>query len=62
MNIRRPKNITREEMKSTGIKIKRILDFGRIEFVKNVVKINIDLVKYCDDSLSPECMLLLSRF
>jgi hypothetical protein len=55
----RPSNITYEEMAAAGLMAKRILDQGRVEFLREM-GLNARQLQYCDPELSPECMLILA--
>jgi tRNA:m4X modification enzyme len=57
----RPKGITHEDMLVVGRKVKRIFDFGRIKYLREVLKMDARLVHYCDSKLSPECVMIVAR-
>lgn len=59
-NIQRPKNISAIEMIQVGQMIKRILDQGRIEFLRSL-GYEANQVRFCDPKYSPECMLILAK-
>ena len=59
-NINRPTNITYTDMAETGKKVKRILDHGRVKFLKNL-GLNASQIKYCHPSLSPECTMIIAN-
>jgi tRNA:m4X modification enzyme len=49
-----------QEMLEIGRKIKRILDFGRLLYLAQNLKLSPKLLQYCDEKYSPECYLLLA--
>lgn len=52
--------LTYEEMRDYGRKIKRVLDFGRLLYLKEVLRLRTTAVQqYCEESYSPEAFLLL---
>ena len=57
----RPTNITYEEMAMTGKKIKRILDYGRLRWLRQELGLDAQMVRYCDTELSPECWMLINQ-
>lgn len=60
-DIPRPVGLSQDAMKVYGKKIKRILDYGRVLYLQGEVGFNhVNMVKYCDDKLSPECMLIIA--
>eukprot|EP01039_Chlorochromonas_danica_P006504 gene6504-7171_t len=56
----RPVSIAEEDMPMIGKKIKRILDYGRVLYLRNVLKMKVKYLRYCDEKLSPECMVILA--
>lgn len=56
----RPTGITREEMALLGWKTKRILDQGRVEHINKHYNMIAKQIKYCDRSLSPECVMIIA--
>jgi len=59
-SIPRPQNLSYEEMAQIGWKIKRIFDFGRVEYMKNTYCFNAKQLQYCTTDLSPENVLLVA--
>lgn len=58
----RPKNLNHQQLATMGRQIKRIIDYGRLLFMQNSLGVSSSrLIKYCDERLSPECMLLLAN-
>ena len=58
-NSNRPTNITYTDMAETGKKVKRILDHGRVKFLK-CIGLRAAQIKYCHPSLSPECIMIVA--
>ena len=58
-SIPRPSGLSYTEMSIIGKMIKRIIDQGRVEFLRNL-GINAHQVRYCDPLLSPECFMIVS--
>lgn len=56
----RPTNITSEQMQILGWKVKRIIDQGRVEYIKKQYRMSAKQVRYCARRLSPECVLLVA--
>jgi tRNA:m4X modification enzyme len=56
----RPTCLSEEEMPIIGKKVKRILDYGRVLYLRNTLNMKVKYVQYCDATLSPECMLILA--
>ena len=48
-------------MALTGKKIKRILDYGRLRWLRQELGLDAHMVRYCDTELSPECWMLINR-
>lgn len=58
-NTNRPTDITYAQMAETGKKVKRILDHGRVKFLKHL-GLRAAQIKYCHPSLSPECIMIVA--
>ena len=58
-NTNRPTDITYAQMAETGKKVKRILDHGRVKFLKHL-GLRASQIKYCHPSLSPECIMIVA--
>jgi Methyltransferase TRM13 len=58
-NTNRPTDITYGQMAETGKKVKRILDHGRVKFLKHL-GLRASQIKYCHPSLSPECIMIVA--
>jgi Methyltransferase TRM13 len=58
-NTNRPTDITYAQMAETGKKVKRILDHGRVKFLKHL-GLRAAQLKYCHPSLSPECIMIVA--
>jgi len=43
----------------TGKRVKRILDIGRLHYIRTRLNMKAKLVQYCEESLSPECMMIV---
>lgn len=56
----RPADITAEEMRALGWKVKRIIDQGRVEFINAQYCMQGRQVRYCDRELSPECVMIVA--
>lgn len=56
----RPSNISSEEMSLLGAKVKRVLDFSRVQYLKQL-GFDAKLLRYCDPALSPECFMILAK-
>ena len=52
---------TSQEMCLFGKQCKRIIDYGRIYYLKNELKLNTQYNRFCDEIYSPECYLLLAK-
>lgn len=53
--------ISHQDRPAVGRKIKRILDFGRRMYLKENLNFpSSTLTQYCDESLSPECFMILA--
>lgn len=57
----RPSGITPEEMRSLGWKVKRILDEGRVQFIRSGYNMTARQVRYCARALSPECVMIVAQ-
>ncbi len=57
----RPRSLTHEEMLDVGRKVKRIFDFGRVKYIREVLNMDAQLVHYCDPKLSPECVMIVAK-
>eukprot|EP01035_Chromulina_nebulosa_P019004 gene19004-24822_t len=58
--IKRPSSLNASEMREIGFMCKRIIDHGRIEYLQTI-GITSQQVRYCDESLSPECYLIIGQ-
>lgn len=57
----RPKNLDYANLAKIGRQIKRMLDYGRLLFLRETLRVSsARMVQYCDEKLSPECILLLA--
>jgi tRNA:m4X modification enzyme len=56
----RPKDLSREEMAGVGKMVKRVLDQGRVEYLRRI-GMNAFQVRYCPSVLSPECFVIVAR-
>jgi hypothetical protein len=54
----RPKNIDYVTMAKTGKMVKRIIDHGRVEYLRNI-GLKTKQLKYCDELYSPECVMII---
>ncbi len=41
--------------------MKRILDVGRVHYLRDELNLDARLVQYCSDALSPECMMIICK-
>ncbi len=58
----RPLGLDPDSMKNYGVKVKRILDYGRVYYLQRELLFKtVKIVKYCEEELSPECMMILAR-
>lgn len=58
---KRPKSLSHDQISVVGRRIKRIIDYGRLVFIRQELGMNnAGLVQYCMEELSPECMLLIA--
>jgi hypothetical protein len=55
----RPADITYEQMAAAGLMAKRVLDQGRVQYLR-ALGLTVRQVQYCSPDLSPECMLILA--
>jgi Methyltransferase TRM13 len=55
----RPTGITYSEMSNVGKMVKRILDQGRVEYLRDLGLCGFQ-TRYCDSDLSPECVMILA--
>jgi hypothetical protein len=58
----RPVNISYEEMSDIGLKVKRLFDYGRIEYMKRCYLFQAEQIQYCDPILSPECVMIIGTY
>ena len=58
-SVMRPTSISYTDMAITGKMIKRILDQGRVEYCRSF-NLSSKQIKYCDDILSPECVMIVA--
>lgn len=56
----RPAGITYAEMGAIGGMVKRLLDHGRVMYLRDTFGFTARQVQYCDPALSPECMLIIA--
>jgi hypothetical protein len=45
----------------SGQRVKRILDVGRVHYLRDELNLDARLVQYCSDALSPECMMIICK-
>ena len=58
----RPNNISKEQMLIVGCRVKCILDYGRCQYMKEMLGCTEAVyTEYCSSSLTPECRLLIGR-
>lgn len=58
----RPKNLDYANLAKIGRQIKRMLDYGRLLFLRDTLRVSqAKMLQYCDEKLSPECILLLAN-
>lgn len=58
----RPKNLDYASLAKIGRQIKRTLDYGRLLFLRDTLRVSqATMLQYCDEKLSPECILLLAN-
>ena len=55
----RPANITYDDMSRVGKMVKRILDQGRVEYLRTM-DLHANQTQYCQSSLSPECVMIIA--
>ena len=55
----RPLGMTSRQMGKTGLKVKRLLDQGRVEFLR-AKGLEAYQVQYCSPVLSPECYMIIA--
>ncbi|CAE8625463.1 unnamed protein product, partial [Polarella glacialis] len=48
-----------EALRETGLRCKLLLDMGRVEFLRQELQMEAELVEYCEPAASPENVLLL---
>ena len=53
--------LSKAEMAVLGMKIKRILDYGRILFIQNKLHLDAEVIEYCSTTLSPENYAIISK-
>jgi len=56
----RPTDITPQEMAITGFMVKRLLDHGRVTFLRSL-GLHAKQVRFCSPKLTPECYLILAN-
>lgn len=54
-------NLPRERREEIGKKTKRILDYGRAEFIRQKLGLEVKLIYYCTQETSLENVLLLAK-
>ncbi|RYG62690.1 hypothetical protein EON64_17410, partial [archaeon] len=59
-DLSKPSWISDEMMPAIGKQIKRVLDYGRVMYMRQQLGMQVKYVQYCDDSLSPESMLIVA--
>jgi hypothetical protein len=47
-------------LKEIGTMVKRVLDFGRVVYLREELGMHANLVRYCDPDWSPECMMIVA--
>jgi tRNA:m4X modification enzyme len=57
----RPEGVTYEGMSLTGLMCKRILDEGRVQYLRNVYRFEAHQQQFCSPVLSPECVAIIGR-
>lgn len=55
----RPANISYDDMSCVGKMVKRILDQGRVEYLRSL-DLHANQIQYCHSSLSPECVMIIA--
>lgn len=55
----RPAGLTPEQMSAVGLKVKRVLDQGRVLYLRGL-GLQAHQVQYCSPGLSPECYMILA--
>lgn len=53
--------LSKAEMAVLGMKIKRILDYGRILFIHKELHLEAEVIEYCSATLSPENYAIISK-
>lgn len=53
--------LSHSEMSEVGWQCKRIIDYGRIQYIEKVLGMSVRYTKYCERELSPECMVILAK-
>jgi tRNA:m4X modification enzyme len=57
---KRPAELSKERMAEIGHKVKRLLDYGRLLFMRRELGIAAEMMCYCEQELSPENFALIS--
>ena len=58
----RPNGMTNEEKSAIGKMVKRLLDHGRVLYLREALGMAYATqVRYCDPALSPECFMIVGR-
>ena len=53
--------LSKAEMAVLGMKIKRILDYGRILYIREELHLEAEVIEYCSTTLSPENYAIISK-
>ena len=61
LGVPRPESLSKEDMAQLGMKIKRILDYGRVLFARDELHLDAEMIVYCDSKLSPENHAIITR-
>jgi hypothetical protein len=56
----RPAGITPDAMRALGWRVKRILDEGRVQYIRSQYCMSARQVRYCARELSPECAMIVA--
>jgi hypothetical protein len=56
----RPAGITPDAMRALGWRVKRILDEGRVQYIRSQYCMSARQVRYCARELSPECVMIVA--
>lgn len=53
--------LSRDDMAQLGVRVKRMLDYGRVRYLRDVLHMKAEIVNYCDPALSLECMAIIAH-